>query len=430
MSTRPTAGKSTRRTFLETSSAAALTAAMAEVSPAGTFHGGGRNEIRVGLVGCGGRGGGAAVNALRADGDTRLVALGDAFADHLERKHNDLKQTNVGERVDVPPERRFVGFDAYKGVIDACDVVLLATSPYFRPLHVEYAVQQGKHVFCEKPVATDGPGLRRIIAACKEAEEKGLNIVSGLCYRYQFAKQETVKRIHEGAIGDIVTMQTTYNTGGLWYREPGPDWTPMEVQMRNWLYYVWLSGDHIAEQHIHSLDKIAWAKGSYPAKCTASGGRIVRTDPKWGNVYDHFNTVYEWADGTRGFSSCRQWVGADSNVSDHIFGTKGRAELQSHRIESEGGWRWRYRGEGPDDMYQNEHNALFAAYKAGNAIQNGEYMCNSTLMALMGRMSAYTGKTISWEQALNSKEDLSPDASEWGAAPNRPVAKPGITQFV
>jgi predicted dehydrogenase len=331
--------------------------------------------------------------------------------------------------LDVPPERRFVGFDAYKGVIEACDVVLLATSPHFRPLHVEAAVAAGRHLFVEKPVATDAVGLRRIRKAGEEAAGKGLSLVSGLCYRYQWAKQETVERIHAGAIGEIIAMQTTYNAGGLWHRGDSPDWSRMEYQMRNWLYFTWLSGDHIAEQHIHSLDKLAWAKGSYPVKASSSGGRVQRTGEKYGNVYDHFNTVYEWADGVRGFSSCRQWTDSDTDVSDFVYGTRGSANIQRHTVKS-GAWDWRYRGEGPDDMYQNEHDALFRAIRSNEPINNSEYACDSTLMAMMGRLAAYTGRTVTREQVLNSTLDLSPAQYEWGAAPDCPIAVPGVTQFV
>jgi myo-inositol 2-dehydrogenase/D-chiro-inositol 1-dehydrogenase len=200
--------------------------------------------------------------------------------------------------------------------------------------------------------------------------------------------------------------------------------------MRNWLYFSWLSGDHIAEQHIHSLDKLAWAmQDEYPVVATASGGRIVRTGEEYGNVYDHFNTAYEWEGGLMGFSSCRQWSGCSSDVSDYVYGTKGTANIQRHTIEADGE-RWRYRGEGPDDMYQNEHDAMFKAIRAGEPINNGEYMCNSTMMAIMARMAAYTGQTITWEQAWNSALDLSPEAYAWGDAPQRPVAVPGLTKFV
>jgi predicted dehydrogenase len=200
----------------------------------------------------------------------------------------------------------------------------------------------------------------------------------------------------------------------------------MEYQIRNWLYFCWLSGDHINEQHIHSLDKIAWAMGDvYPTKATASGGRVQRTDPKYGNIYDHFNTVYEWDNGVKAFSSCRQWESTSTDVSDHIFGTKGTAHIQEHRIELRDGDNWRHRGEGPDDMYQNEHNALFAAIRKGEPINNGDYMCNSTLMAIMGRISAYTGKTVKRDEVLNMDLDLQPATLEWGPMPMDPVPVPG-----
>jgi predicted dehydrogenase len=420
-----------RRQFLRAGGALAAAGSTLPSALGATLKADSKETLSVGLVGCGGRGGGAAVNALRADPNVKLVALGDAFPDFLTSKLGSLKAIgDIADRIDVPEDRQFVGFDAYKGVIDSCDVVLLATSPHFRPLHVEYAVEHGVHAFVEKPIATDAVGVRRVWAASEKAREKGLSISSGLCYRYQFAKQETFKRVHDGMIGDITAMECTYNTGGLWHRGRKAEWSEMEYQMRNWLYFTWLSGDHIAEQHIHSLDKLAWAmQDDYPVKCTASGGRIVRTDEQWGNIYDHFNTVYEWGNGVKGFSSCRQWVGADANVSDFAYGTKGTAALQSHRINTEGE-KWRYRGEGPDDMYQNEHDALFAALRAGERIDNADYMCKSTMMAIMARMSAYTGKTVTWDQAWNSELDLSPAAYEWGDVPMRPVAQPGITPFV
>ncbi len=420
-----------RRQFLRAGGALAAAGSTLPSALGATLKADSKETLSVGLVGCGGRGGGAAVNALRADPNVKLVALGDAFPDFLTSKLGSLKAIgDIADRIDVPEDRQFVGFDAYKGVIDSCDVVLLATSPHFRPLHVEYAVEHGVHAFVEKPIATDAVGVRRVWAASEKAREKGLSISSGLCYRYQFAKQETFKRVHDGMIGDITALECTYNTGGLWHRGRKAEWSEMEYQMRNWLYFTWLSGDHIAEQHIHSLDKLAWAmQDDYPVKCTASGGRIVRTDEQWGNIYDHFNTVYEWGNGVKGFSSCRQWVGADANVSDFAYGTKGTAALQSHRINTEGE-KWRYRGEGPDDMYQNEHDALFAALRAGERIDNADYMCKSTMMAIMARMSAYTGKTVTWDQAWNSELDLSPAAYEWGDVPMRSVAQPGITPFV
>jgi len=420
----------TRRDVLRGASGALAASALAPRARAKGVPRPADEELKIGLVGCGARGTGAAANALRADPNVRLVALADVFADQVEGCLNNLKATeDVAARVDVDEARRFVGFDAYRGVIASCDVVLLATSPHFRPQHVAAAVAAGRHLFVEKPVATDAPGLRAMRAACREAAQKGLSLVSGLCYRYENAKRETMRRLHDGAIGDVVAMQTTYNTGALWHRGRQPEWSDMEWQIRNWLYFTWLSGDHIAEQHIHSLDKMAWVmRDEYPLQATASGGRIVRTDPKFGNVYDHFNTVFEWKSGVRCFSSCRQWSGAASDVSDWIWGTRGRANVQRHRIEA-GPWSWRWQSDEPDDMYQNEHDALFASIRSGEPIDNGEYMCNSTMMAIMARMSAYTGQTITWEQAWSSLEDLSPPAYEWGDLPVAAVAQPGVTQF-
>ena len=423
-----------RRDVLDLALRAGLVAGSAAASP--LAFGGRRQDddsvLKVGLIGCGGRGGGAAVNALRADPNTKLVAMADAFEDMLERKHTDLQNVaDIADRVDVPAERRFVGFEAYKKVVDASDVVLLATSPHFRPAHDEYAVQQGKHLFVEKPVAVDAPGLRRIWTAANEAKDKGLAVVSGLCYRYQFAKQETVRRVHEGAVGDIVALECSYNTGGLWHRGRQPDWSDMEWQMRNWLYHVWLSGDHVMEQAIHNLDKIAWVMKDVPPKSVdASGGRIVRTDTKYGNVFDHFNARFTWDSGVKCFFSCRQLSGAKSDVSDHVYGTRGVAHIQSHRIEGEERWRWRKPDGMVDDMYQNEHDALFKSIRDGQSIHNGDYMCKSTLLALMVRMSAYTGKAIEWNQALESEEDLTPPAYEWGDLPVGPIAQPGVTPFV
>ena len=428
ISKHPVSSDPSRREFLRTGTVAAAAAAL-PLRGMG-FHNSVDDTLKVGLIGCGGRGTGAASNALRADSATKLVAMGDAFADRIESSLSGLQgNAGIAAQVDVPPERRFSGFDAYKQVIEASDVVLLATPPHFRPLHVEAAVEAGRHLFVEKPVAVDGPGIRRMMEACRKAADKGLSLVSGLCYRYQFAKQETVKRIHDGAIGDLVSLQCSYNTGGLWHRGRKPAWSEMEYQVRNWLYFNWLSGDHITEQHIHSLDKVLWAMGDQtPARVTSSGGRISRIDDKYGDIYDHFNTVYQWKNGVKAFSSCRQIISASSDVSDFAHGTKGTAQIQSHRIEGENAWRWR--GDGPDDMYQNEHDVLFRSIREGSAINNGDYMCKSTMMAIAARMSAYTGKSLSWDEAMASQEDLTPAAYAWGDAPTVRIPRPGVTPFV
>jgi predicted dehydrogenase len=424
----------TRRELLRGAVATTVVGPYLSASPSVVRKPGGAEMLKVGLIGCGGRGTGAAVNALRADPNVKLWAMADAFADQLEGSLNSLltseDSADLKDKIDVPPERRFVGFEAYKRVIECCDVILLATSPHFRPLHLAAIVAAGKHSFVEKPIATDAPGIRSVRASCELAKSKGLSVVSGLCYRYEHKKRETIQRIHDGAIGDIVSLHTTYNAGALWHRGTKPEWTPMEYQMRNWLYFYWLSGDHIAEQHIHSLDKVAWAMGEYPVRCLSTGGRAVRTEPEYGNVYDHFSTVYEWRNGVRAFSYCRQWGGSvQTEVSDWLFGTRGRCNIQAAEIDAGAGWNWRYKSETPDDMYQNEHDELFAAIRKGTPINNGEYMCDSTLMALMGRLSAYTGQALTWEQAANSTENLTPKAYALGPNEVAPLARPGVNQF-
>jgi len=423
---------STRREFMRNVAAAgAAASAFGILNPANADTKGGGEVLRLGLIGCGGRGTGAAREALLADPNIILVAMGDAFSDHLESSYQRLKNSDVGDRVQVDEGHKFTGFDNYLGVIERCDVIVHATPPGFRPQHLRAAVEAGKHVFTEKPVAVDAVGVRSVLETSRMAKEKGLSMVSGLCYRYQFAKQDIIKRIHEGALGDILTMQTTYNTGALWHKGRKDEWSEMEYQMRNWLYFDWLSGDHNNEQHIHSLDKIAWVmQDVYPVRCTASGGRAQRTDPKYGNAYDHFNTVYEWENGVRCFSSCRQWESTSTDVSDWITGTRGRGELQEHIIKGYDGSTWKHEPSGPDDMYRNEHNAMFAALRKGEPINNGEYMSHSTLMAIMARMSAYTGKTITWEQAMNSQLDLFPKHLAWGDNPVSPIAIPGETEFI
>jgi predicted dehydrogenase len=417
----------TRRRFLASSGTALVGASIAAHASAMPVHVGSSDILRVGLIGCGGRGSGAAVNALKADPNARLVAMGDLFGDRLEGSLRGLLNSEVKGQVAVDDDHKFTDWDNYKGVIANSDVVLLCEAPHFRPMHLRAAIEAGKHVFCEKPVATDAPGLRSVMETGRLAKEKGLNLVSGLCYRYQKAKREVIQRIHDGAIGDIVALQCTYNTGFLWHRGRDPKWSEMEYQCRNWLYHTWLSGDHIAEQSIHSLDKILWAMNDQaPAKVTASGGRSTRVEPEFGDVYDHFNTVFEWDGGVRLFHSCRQWGGADSDVSDFVFGTLGRAAIQSHAIS--GPNQWRHRGDA-GDMYQFEHDELFRAIREGTPIHDGDYMCKATLMAIMGRMAAFTGKTITWEQALASTQQLGPTEYAWGDAPAPVIAVPGKTQF-
>jgi predicted dehydrogenase len=412
-----------RRDFLKASAASAAGAALA--LPA--VHAAGNDVLKIGLVGCGGRGTGAAVQALHADKAVKLVALADMFKDRIESCRQQLGREDLGDKLAVTDERCFTGFDGYKQVIDSgVDVVLLASPPHFRPAHLKYAVEKGKHIFAEKPVAVDAPGVRSVLATAEEAKKKKLSIVSGLCWRYDPPKREIMKRIHDGAVGDIVSLQCTYNTGFLWHKDRDPAWSDMEWQLRNWLYFTWLSGDFNTEQHIHSLDKMLWAmKDQPPARAVGSGGRQVRTDPKFGHVYDHFSVVYEWANGVKCFASCRQQTGCANDTSDYIFGTQGTCDVMKGSIA--GANKWVYKGP-RDNMYQVEHNELFAAIRAGQPINNGDYMAKSTLMAILGRMSAYTGQVITWDMAMNSKEDLTPKY-EFGQLAVPPVAMPGMTKF-
>ena len=415
----------TRRDFMKTTGGVVLGAAAVTFAKSAAAQASG-DTLKVGLVGAGGRGTGAAREALLADPNTQLVAVGDAFMDMAEEAVRKLKKEGSGVEAKIAAEPQlFDDFKNYEGVIAASDVVVLASPPAFRPAHLRAAIEAGKHVFCEKPVAVDPVGVRHVLESCAMARQKGLTVVSGLCYRYENAKRETIKRIHEGALGDIVALETAYNTGGLWLKPRKDKWSDMEYQIRNWLYFDWLSGDHINEQHIHSLDKIAWAMGDiYPAKATASGGRVQRTQPEYGNIYDHFNTVYEWPNGVRGFSSCRQWNGASTFVNDHVYGTKGTATLQDHLIKFHDGTEWRHEKTADDNMYQNEHNELFACIR-NNTPKVDEYMCHSTMMAVMARISAYTGKTVTWDEMMASDLDLQPKELAWGDVKVNPVAVPG-----
>jgi len=417
-----------RREFLKTSATAVGTATIAGMAVPRLAHAGGDDVIKFGLIGCGGRGSGAAVNALKADPNNRLVALADTFADQLQACRARLEKSS-SDKVALSDDRCFVGFDAYQKLIDTdVDVVLLATPPHFRPAHYQAAIEAGKHVFVEKPVAVDAPGVRQVMETNRLAAKKKLSVVSGLCWRYDLGVRATLERIQQGAIGDIVAIQSDYNTGTLWHRGDKPDWSRMEYQLRNWLYYAWLSGDHNVEQHIHSLDKTAWLMGdAHPIRATGLGGRQQRTGEKWGHIFDHHAVVYEYEGGVRVFSYCRQQDGCSRHVDEYVMGTKGQAEVLRHTIR--GAEDWRYRGPKPS-MYDVEHKELFASIRAGEPIHNGDYMANSTMIAVMGRMCTYTGQSLTWDQCLASEERLGPDRYEWtDDIPEPPVAIPGVTKF-
>jgi len=430
-----------RRDFVITG-AAVSTGALA----GGAFgaHIAGSDILKVGLVGCGGRGTGAAQQALLADKGARLVAMADVFADRMQSSLRELikeeKDENgmltspsVKDQVLVKSETMFDGFEGYKKLIEMCDVVLLCSTPHFRPAHLKSAVEAGKHIFCEKPVAVDAPGVRSVIESAREATKKKVNIVSGFCWRYSDPDREMFKRIHDGQIGKIGSIHTRYLTGGLGLNPRKPEWSDMEYQMRNWYYYTWLSGDHIVEQACHSINKIAWAmKDEMPVACSAVGGRQVRTGAEYGHVFDHFAVVYEYKDGARAFHDCRQTEGCMNDNTDYLIGSKGTAFINSwgptHVIEGANKWKWE--GPAPRDKYQTEHDELFEAIRKGKIINEGEMLATSTLMSIIGRMAAYTGQRITWEQAMNSKEDLTPPKYEFGPMPSPPVAVPGRTPFI
>lgn len=428
-----------RRQFLKTSSTAALGGVFAAqlAFPKKSFGVNG-DTLRVGLVGCGGRGTGAANQALNADSNVVLTAMADVFEDQLQKSLATLKK-EVPEKVQVVPERCFVGLDAYQKVINSgVDVVVLATPPGFRPLHFKAAVEAGRHIFCEKPMATDAPGIRQVIASVAEAKRKNIAVVAGFCWRYNLARRAFFRKVYEGAIGDIRAIHATYYTTPV---KPMPEAskrpakaTDLEWQLRNWYNFVWLCGDGLVEQAVHSVDKIAWAmKDVPPAKAVAVGGRQI---PSYGgNIFDHFEVNYEYKSGVRASMACRQQSRCFSQTADFIMGSKGVGLIGtkgSAPPEITGENPWAFEGADNDpNMYQIEHNELFASIRAGKPLNDGDRMCSSTLMALMGRMAAYTGQEITWEQALNSKEQLVPEHLDWNMElPVPPIAMPGRTRFI
>ena len=391
------------------------------------------DTLKVGLIGCGGRGTGAALQATKADPNVILTAMADVFQDRLEESLDNLKNENP-DKIKVAKENQFIGFDAYKKVLESdVDVVILTTPPCFRPGHLEEAIAAGKHIFCEKPVAVDSPGIKRVLKVAKEAKAKNLALMSGFCWRFHSPKRETYSRLLDGAIGDILDVYNTYNTGALWFKDRSYEWSDQEFWMRNWLYQNWLSGDHIVEQAVHSLDLMSWALGDVlPVSATGTGGRQSRTEDQFGNIYDHFAIVYEYSNGVRGYHFSRQQKGCSRSYAVRMNGTKGQCIIDvSNRHEIIGRKNWKYEG-ADNDMYQTEHDELFASIRQGNPFNDGIRMANSTMLAIMGRMVAYTGQTLSWDDALNSEEKLSPEVEEfkWDMKlPDIPVAKPGITKF-
>jgi len=426
---------SSRRTFLKQGTAALATASLLTDAAPARDRAVGDATIRVALVGCGGRGTGAAHQALRTEGPVQLVAMADAFSDRLEGCLGELT-ANLPDRVDVPPERRFVGFDAYRRAIEEdVDLVILTTPPGFRPLHFEHAVARGRHVFMEKPVAVDGPGIRRVLAAAEVAREKDLKVGVGLQRHHSAKYRETVARIQDGAIGDIVLLRAYWNSGGVWVRPREPGATEMEYQMRNWYYFNWLCGDHIVEQHIHNLDVCNWIMGGPPARAQGQGGRQVRTGLDHGEIFDHHAVEFTYPDGTTLLSQCRHIPGCWSSVSEHAHGALGVANVGAGRIDAGGDWEWRYDGEA-EDPYQVEHDVLFRAVREDLPHNEAVGGAHATMTAILGRMATYSGLVVTWEEAMASDLALVPERYAWDANPptlpdadgRYPIPVPGTTR--
>lgn len=425
-----------RRTFIKTGTALTGAAVLSSV-PISNVFAAGNDVIKIALIGCGGRGTGAAFNAFASGQNVKLVAMADAFQDNLESTYKTLKE-KFGEKVDVPESRKYVGFDGYKAAIKDADVVLLTTPPGFRPIHFEEAVKEGKHVFMEKPVAVDIPGIRKVLAAAEEAKKKKLNVVVGLQRRYQTNYKEAIKRIQDGAIGDVFSGQVYWNSGGVWVRPRTSSQTEMEYQMRNWFYFNWLCGDHIVEQHVHNIDIANWVKGKYPISIQGTGSRAHRTGNDYGEIYDNFAVELTYDDGTVVYSQCRHFEGVANRVDETFQATNGRAYLsagnQAVLWDTKGNEIYRHNPKGDPNAYQQEHTELFAAIANNEYIlddtQHGAY---STLTGIIGRIACYTGKVIKWEEAITSDINLSPDVYAWDALPkiipngngNYPYAIPG-----
>ena len=412
-----------RRDFMKASAVLGATASLA-IAP--TVHAAGSDVIKVGLIGCGGRGRGAAEQCVTSSSNVKLVAMGDVFRDHLDSARDSLRK--LGDRVDVPDDRTFTGFDAYKQVIaSGVDLVILATPPGFRPMMLKAAVEAGKHVFTEKPVAVDGTGIRSVLATYEEAKKKNLAVVAGTQRRHQAGYLASMKAIHEGLIGDIVAGRCYWNQGSLWNKPRQDSWTDMEWQLRNWLYFTWLSGDHIVEQHVHNLDVINWAVGAHPVKAVSLGGRQSRTSKDFGHIYDHFATDLEYPKDVHVLSMARQIPNCENNVSEVLVGTKGGFQFSGYKAT--GGPKFRFRGK-ERNPYEQEHIDLVESIRAGKPLNELKTVAESTLTAIMCRMSAYTGKAVTWEEALNSKEDLIPKTLAFGDLALPPVAMPGQTPLI
>ena len=439
----PFSGKNSRREFVKGTSLLAGGIMAAPIMSKANFFSGSEDTIKIAVVGCGGRGTGAAMQALSSKQNVKIVAMADAFKDNLDNCHQSLTNeinNSIGElakRLDVPEERRFTGFDGYQKAIALADVVILATPPGFRPIHFAEAIKQGKHVFMEKPVATDPAGIQSVLATAAIAKQKKLNVVVGLQRHYQNSYRELFKR--KDLIGDITSAQAWWNNDGVWTRPRKYNQTEMEYQMRNWYYFNWLCGDHITEQHIHNLDVINWFKGGPPVKAQGLGGRQVRKGKDNGEIFDHHYVEFEYADGSILNSQCRHIPGTMSKVDELLIGTKGKIFTGEANIKDHSGKIiYQYDKKLENNPYQTEHDELFAAIAKGEyKFADAENGASSTMTSILGRLATYTGQVVHYDKAVNSGLDIHPKVYDFNAAPPvlpnadgfYPVAIPGVTKY-
>jgi len=429
-----------RRSFVKHSTILAGGILAAPLVTNANFFSGADGDIKVALVGCGGRGTGAAIQALSTKQNVKLVAMADAFRDRLDSAFKEITSddANVKAKVDVPEDRKFVGFDAYKKAIPLADVIILTTPPGFRPIHFEEAVKLNKHIFMEKPVATDPAGVQKVLAAAEDAKKKKLNVVVGLQRHYQNSYRELYKR--KDQIGEITSAQAWWNNDGVWVNPRKPGQTEMEYQMRNWYYFNWLCGDHINEQHIHNIDVINWFKGGYPVKAQGMGGRQVRNGKDHGEIFDHHYVEFEYADGSILNSQCRHIKNTMAKVDELIVGTKGKIFCGAGKItDLKGNTIYEFDRKGENNPYQSEHDELFAAIAKGEyKFADAENGAKSTMTSILGRMATYSGQMVSWDKAINSGIDLQPKVYDFAAAPPvmpnadgyYAIATPGVTKYV
>ncbi|TWU27060.1 Inositol 2-dehydrogenase [Novipirellula galeiformis] len=407
-----------RRKFLKQSTAVAASAAIA-TNVARTAHAAGSDEIKFVVIGCGGRGSGAATNIMNTKGNVKLVAVADAFQNKAEYAVKRLAQSHQ-DKVAVPQDQIFAGLDAYKKAIDVdCDLVVIATPPGFKPQQFEYAIEKNRHVFMEKPVASDAPGVQRVLAAVEASKKKNRMVGIGLQRRHEPRYMETIKRIHDGAIGDVITQRVYWNGSGIWYRNRDKDMTEMAFQTNNWYHFNWLSGDQICEQHIHNLDVGCWVKDAYPVECNGMGGREMREggDATKSQIFDHTFCEYTFADGSKMFSQGRHLAGGWNHVGEYAHGTKGSSD-PSGTIEGENPWKFTGKSE---NGHQQEQHDLIEALMRGDIYNEGEIGAKSTFTAILGREACYSGKVIKWDDLMQKGANLSPGIDEYTLESDPPV---------